>query len=114
VRYANCCAGFTGGLTRQVRGFLAPPTVSRLLSDAIEEVRSGQLPWASVVVWGFEDTPLSWGSSSHCFADGERVSLLGWHACACVGACTRTRGRFVAECTHSSVLSSYLFNLSTS
>jgi ribonuclease P/MRP protein subunit RPP40 len=70
----DCTPG--AGVVRQVRGFLAPPTVSRLLSATIEEVRSGQLPWASVVVWGFEDAPLSWGSSAHCFADGELVREL--------------------------------------
>jgi ribonuclease P/MRP protein subunit RPP40 len=58
------------GHVQQLRGFLTPPTVNILLSSVVEQVRSGQLPWASLVVWGFQDAPLSWGTSAHCFADG--------------------------------------------
>ena len=58
------------GRVQQVRGFITAPDVQRLLAAAVDQVRTGQLPWASLVAWGFEDTPVSWGRKCHCFADG--------------------------------------------
>jgi len=64
------------GHVRQLRGFLSPPAVNEVLSSTIQQVRSGHLPWASLVVWGFEDAPLSWGNSAHSFAAGSMSVYL--------------------------------------
>ena len=66
------------GFVREVRGFITPPTVDRVILDTIEAVRSQQLPWATVVVWGFADAPVSWGTSAHRFAAGagDNVSVV--------------------------------------
>ena len=58
------------GHVQQVRGFITAPTVQLLLAAAVDQVRRGQLPWVSLVAWGFEDSPVSWGRKCHCFADG--------------------------------------------
>eukprot|EP00316_Scyphosphaera_apsteinii_P008215 CAMPEP_0119328214 /NCGR_PEP_ID=MMETSP1333-20130426/72747_1 /TAXON_ID=418940 /ORGANISM="Scyphosphaera apsteinii, Strain RCC1455" /LENGTH=472 /DNA_ID=CAMNT_0007337005 /DNA_START=211 /DNA_END=1629 /DNA_ORIENTATION=+ len=52
-------------------GMLSAGTVRRLLVDAATMLKRGGLPWVAVTVWGFADTPTSWGLSEHaCHTHG--------------------------------------------
>ena len=63
------CSPGTGHV-RQLRGFLSPAAVNEVLCSTMQQVRCGHMAWASFVVWGFEDAPLSWAKCAHSFADG--------------------------------------------
>ncbi|KAG7401909.1 hypothetical protein PHYBOEH_009489 [Phytophthora boehmeriae] len=42
------------------RGLLAAPFCSAIVEKVMHAVKSGDLPWAAVTVWGFPDTFVSW------------------------------------------------------
>ncbi|RLN63373.1 hypothetical protein BBJ29_002109 [Phytophthora kernoviae] len=42
------------------RGLLAAPFCSTVIEKVMRAVKSGELPWAAVMIWGFPDTFVSW------------------------------------------------------
>lgn len=49
----------------RAQGLISPSAVLSVLQKVRETVSSRQLPWASVTVWGFADSPVSWGEHEH-------------------------------------------------
>eukprot|EP01127_Copromyxa_protea_P024693 TRINITY_DN9850_c0_g1_i1.p1 TRINITY_DN9850_c0_g1~~TRINITY_DN9850_c0_g1_i1.p1 ORF type:complete len:349 (+),score=44.12 TRINITY_DN9850_c0_g1_i1:125-1048(+) len=47
------------------KGIIPPSFVLKQLNFLRQQVDSGALPWASLTVWGFEDTPISWRECQH-------------------------------------------------
>jgi len=52
-------------VVERLRGFLIPQDLTETVNEARKAVASGQAPWVAISVWGFEETPISWGNSEH-------------------------------------------------
>ncbi|KAL6073530.1 Ribonuclease P protein subunit p40 [Balamuthia mandrillaris] len=52
------------------RGLLLPHHITQCLNLARKHVREGIVPFAIVSVWGFQDSPVSWGKHQHSFLYG--------------------------------------------
>ncbi|ORX91018.1 hypothetical protein K493DRAFT_409552 [Basidiobolus meristosporus CBS 931.73] len=53
------------GSSVKITGMIKPSTISSLVSHTREYLKIKKLPWASVTVWGFLDSPISWQSKEH-------------------------------------------------
>eukprot|EP00038_Savillea_parva_P012852 m.207342 g.207342 ORF g.207342 m.207342 type:complete len:358 (-) comp23693_c0_seq1:35-1108(-) len=69
-------------ITQRWQGLVTPHRVAALVAAASSVVSSGLVPWVAVTVWGFQDTPVSWGSREHGFLEGgenHTVYVVGSH-----------------------------------
>lgn len=55
------------GTSYKWKGFITPSFISKQIALLKTQLDSGEIPWALVMVWGFEDTPLSWKECQHYF-----------------------------------------------
>lgn len=59
-----------GGVTYSWKGLLTPNFVKKQLASIRRKIDDGELPWALLTVWGFEDTPFSWKECQHFYSFG--------------------------------------------
>jgi ribonuclease P/MRP protein subunit RPP40 len=57
-------------LTHRWRGMVSSARVAALLAAAETAVTAGAAPWVAITVWGFQDTPVSWGTREHGHMEG--------------------------------------------
>ncbi|XP_033626617.1 ribonuclease P protein subunit p40-like [Asterias rubens] len=56
-----------GALCQRWTGFITPDTILNMLDALRIEIERGFMPWASLTVHGFQDSPVSWSTKEHGF-----------------------------------------------